>query len=255
MSSHRASILIAATLLLAGGAAQSETVLWFSDSAGKLGTVDLATGATTTVGTMAVAMTDIAFSPSGELYGTTPNSLWRIDPATASTTFLSSHSAGLNSLVFDTAGTLYGASSALYTFNPSTGVGTYIGAMGASSSGDLAFVGGKLYLSATQGGDSLQQLNTTTGAATFVGNIGRSSVFGLASPNGVDLYGMTGTSVFRIDPTTGAASANLVSFSGFGQTYGTTFYEEARPPIPEPSTYAMMLLGLVGLSVAARRRR
>lgn len=247
--------LLAAALALAAGTAGAAPVLWFSDSAGRLGTVDIATSSATLVGNMGVQMTDIAFSPTGELFGTTFSSLYRIDATNGSTSFIRNHFANINSLVFAQDGTLYGAGSSLFTFNTTTGASTFIGGLGASSSGDLAFVGGEMFLSAAvSGNDQLRKVNPTTGASTAVGSIGRPSVFGLATPNGVDLYGMSGSAVFRIDTATGAAGPNVASFTGFSQTYGTTFFEEARPPIPEPSTYALMALGLAAVGFAARRR-
>lgn len=252
--------LLAASLAIVASAAQADPVLWFSDSAGRLGKVDIASGNATLVGNMGEQMTDIAFSPSGQLFGTTFNSLYSINSTTGAVTFISNHFRTINALVFGQDGTLYGAGSSLYTFNPTTGANTFIGGLGASSSGDLAFVDGKMYLSTLTGGfDQLREVNVSTGASTLVGSIGRTGVYGLASPNGTDLYGMSGSSVFDIDPATGAAGPSLVNFSGFSQTFGTTFFEEARPPvdplpIPEPSTYALMALGLAAVGFAARRR-
>jgi hypothetical protein len=174
---------------------------------------------------------------------------------TGATTLVGTHNTNINSLVFGSDGTLYGGSNVLYTLNTATGAASAIGNMGASSSGDLAFVGGKLYLSATAGNDSLRLIDPATGAGSFVGNIGRSSVFGLASPDGSDLYGMSGNSVFEIEPATGAAGPTIYSLAGFSSVYGTTFYGEATPPIPEPSTYALMALGLAVVGLVARRRR
>lgn len=101
--------------------------------------------------------------------------------------------------------------------------------MGAASSGDLAIVGGRMYVSTIGRPDDLRQVDPATGRTTIVGSTNRADVWGLASPDGVDLYGMSGSAVFRLDPATGAAAPAAVTLAGFGRTTGTTFFEEARP--------------------------
>jgi len=244
--------------LLAAGSVGAAPVLWVDDSAGRLGKVDVATGTVTMVGNMGVVMTDIAFDPSGQLYGISFGSLYRINSTTAVPTLIGSLGTTLNSLVFSSTGTLYAANSNLYTLNTATGAATLIGHGGASysSSGDLAFVGGNLYLSSTlPTSDSLMRLDTATGAATVVGPIGHSAVFGLATDNNINLYGVAGTSVYSINTGTGAGSL-LVGYGGqtLGAANGTAFFSEAAPPVPEPQTYALLLAGLGVIGLAARRR-
>ena len=255
----RKPIAIACLALAAG--ANAAPVLWIDDGAGRLGKVDVATGTVTMVGNMGAVMTDIAFDPTGNLYGITFGSLYSINSTTAASTFIGNLGTSLNSLVFRADGTLYGANSSLYSINTSTGAATLIGNGGAgyTSSGDLAFVGGELYLSSTRpNSDTLFKLDTTTGAGTAVGAIGVSSVFGLATNNNVDLYGVAGTGVYSVNTLTGTGTL-LVSYGGqgLGAANGTAFFAEAAPPVPEPETYALMLagLGLVGYMAALRRRR
>ncbi|MBA2722622.1 MAG: PEP-CTERM sorting domain-containing protein [Methylibium sp.] len=256
------STFIALAAALVASSAQADPDLWFSDSSGRLGIIDVVTGELTTVGNMSQTMTDLAFSPSGELFGTTFGALWRIDTTNAATTFVGNHSSNVNSLVFGSDGTLYAASNTLYTLDPSNAAATTVGSIPFSSAGDLAFVGGELYLSTVfSGTNDLIRINRATGAGTVVGSIGRAEVFGLASPNGSDLFGMAGNTVFSIDVATGAAGPDLQDFSsmGFSQVFGTTFFEEALPPpmpaIPEPSTWALMGLGMAALTWAVRRQR
>lgn len=238
------------------GQVNAAPILWVADSGSRLGTVDVATGDVTVIGSMGTIMTDIAFDPSGQLYGISFTSLYRIDKNTAAITFVGGLGTVANSLVFDSAGTLYTANSNLYTINTSTGAATLVGGGGGyTSSGDLAFSDGELFLTATPNGssDRLFKLNPATGAGTLVGNIGWFDVFGLASPNGFDLYGLSGTSVVTIDPSTGAGFLNVYyGNKGLGPAFGSAFLSEAVVPIPG----ALVLLGsgLIALITGARRR-
>lgn len=259
------SLVAAAVTLFACATASADPVLWVSDSRGQLAKIDVLTGATTLVGNTGTQMFDIAFNASGQLFGVDGTALYSINSSTANATLIGvmGNTTNINSLVFGADGTLYGASNGLYKFNIGTGLVTQIGANFASlasSSGDLAFVGGNLYLS-TLGvpSDRLVKLNTSTGANTDVGSIGFASVFGMASPNGTNLYGFSGNQVLAINTATGAgtllSTANGLSL---GAVYGSAFFTEAVPPIPaipEPSTYALLIAGLLGLGVMAKRKQ
>ncbi len=242
-----------------GGAASAEPTLWIDDADGRLGKVDVATGAVTIVGVMRVTMTDIAFDPAGSLYGISSNSLYRINPASAAITLVGNlGAANLNSLVFDSAGNLYAASSSLYSISVTTGAASLIGNGGTTyrSSGDLAFVGGALYLSSSSPtADSLIRLNTTTGAGTALGPIGIDRVFGLATSDNINLYAVAGTGIYSVNTFTGAANL-LVNYGGQGLSAanGTAFISEAIP-IPEPATYVLFAMGISLLSLRTRLTR
>ncbi|WP_338846671.1 PEP-CTERM sorting domain-containing protein [Massilia sp. W12] len=230
-------------------------VMWIGDSSGKLGKVDVATGQVQVIGSMGQAMTDIAFDPQGNLYGINFGQLFRINKTNAQLTLVGNTGVGMNSLVFDYQGNLYGANNSLYRINTNTGAAQLIGNGGAqyASSGDLAFVGSQLYLSNVYGGDTLTRLDVNTGAGTNVGNIGFSAVYGLATNDNVHLYGMSNTTILNIDTLTGQGTA-LVNYGGqgLGAAWGTAFIGEA---VPEPETYAMMLLGLGAVGLYAKRRK
>lgn len=264
----RKSALRVATAALAAGVvatAHADPALWIDDAFGNLGVVDVLTGAVTLIGNMGVSMTDIAFDPTGKLYGISFGSLYSIDTSTAASTLIGNLGTNLNSLVFSSTGTLYAANNRLYSVDVSSGAATSIGNGGQaySSSGDLAFVGGNLYLSSTSpSSDSLIRLDTSSGAGSFVGGIGVRNVFGLATDNNIDLYGVAGTGIYGVNTATGAGTLR-VNFGGqgLGAANGTAFFAEAgapttpTPPIPEPGTYALMLAGLGATALAARRRR
>ncbi|MBA6326559.1 PEP-CTERM sorting domain-containing protein [Colwellia sp. MB02u-6] len=245
-------------LIMNVGLANASPILWVGDVGSNLGTVDAATGNVNVIGNMGTFMTDIAFDPLGNLYGVSFDNLYSIDKNTASASLIGNFgSASLNSLTFDAAGNLYAANTSLYSINVATGMASIIGNGGDaySSSGDLAFIGGELFLSSNGTPDNLFKLDTGTGFGTLVGNIGFNAVFGLATNNNVDLFGVGGTSVLSINEATGAG-AFLVDYSGQGlfAAGGSAFFAEAGATpraVPEPSTLAIFALGMMGL--ASRR--
>lgn len=263
------NLVAGVALALTTSAATAAPILWVGDPDGTLGTVDVATGTPTVVGQMGATMFDIAFDSAGNLWGISGSDLYRINRSSAATTFVGSLGLGqflLNALVFGADGTLYATGGgSLYTINTTTGQATLVGTGNYNSSGDLAFIGGQLYLtSGGAGPNSLYVLSTTDGTGTNVGAIGFAGVYGLATDNNVDLYGVVDTSVIRINTGTGAGTL-LSSYTAGGyrtlaEGFGAAFLSEAggggggTGSVPEPGTFALLGLGLAGL-VSLRRRK
>jgi hypothetical protein len=234
--------------------------MWVDDSAGEIGTVNVTTGAVTLVGNAGVTLTDIAFAPNGNLYGISFSNLYKINTTTGAASLVGSLGAAndgtANALVFSSTGILYTANDHnLLTINTSTGAATLVGALGTGigSAGDLAFVGGQLFLSDT--GNHLDKVNTTTGGATQVGSTGVVNLFGLATPDNVTLYGVASTNLYTINTTTGAATLD-VSYAGhgLGAANGESFITEATNATPEPSTLLLVGCGLLAATMIRRRK-
>jgi hypothetical protein len=271
MRSHRRfrSIILglgALALLLSACAAtgRADPILWIDDANGEIGKVDVATGKVTLVGNAGVVLTDIAFSPTGQLFGVDFSNLYSINTATGAATLIAPLSGGLagqaNALVFSNGGTLFSAgfgSTHLFTINPATGATTDVGNVGTSSAGDLAFANGHLYLTGSNN-DLIQIDLTGTNVSAFkdLGPIGFTNVFGLASPDNVNLFGVAGTQDLSINPVTGAGTLlNDFGGQGLGSANGAAFFTEAGAAVPEPSSLALLALGAAGLAGWRRWRR
>lgn len=210
--------------------------LWISDASGKLGTIDLSTNTVTVIGNTGVVLFDIAWSPSGELWGVDNYRVYKINSTTAQITVVGSLGAFANALTFNQDGTLYAAGgSGIYTVNTTTGTATQIGTLPVVSGGDLAFLNTDLYLSTSN--SELYKINLANPAnSQKVGGFGILNVYGIAatSINGV-IYGAgAGRQIVQVDVNTGHATPFLTYEGGLGDAYGMAFRQEA---IVDPEPY------------------
>lgn len=189
-----------------------------------LGTIDLTTGAFSSIGVMSgdgadvTNWTGLAIGPDNTFYGSSSGNLYLINPATAATTLIGS---------FGTGGTV---------------IDIAIDSQGNMYAHDI-------------GTDSLYSVDKSSGAATLIGPTG----FAAGFAQGMDFDWATDTLYAHIyisggvahwasfDLTTGAATSLLDTSS-----WNSELEIAIASPIPEPGSLAV--LGLGGLGLLRRRR-
>jgi hypothetical protein len=259
MRINRLAVAAAVALALVAPSTAS-AVSFLGDASGNLFTVDPTTGATSLIGNMGATMTDLALSPTGDLYGITFTSLYAINQSNAASTFIGSLGAlsNANAAAFNGAGTLYirgFGQSNLYSVHLGTGLATNLGATGVgNSSGDLAWnpSTGRLWgTSSSGGGDLLVDIDIAApSSSTVIGPTGFGSVFGLDYSDATNLYGFTSAGqTLLLDQTTGAGT--VININGVA-TYGATGSESA---VPEPGTLGLLATGLAAARLRKSRSR
>jgi hypothetical protein len=215
-------------------------------------------------------ITGLAFSPiTSVLYGSTGNAgavdatLVTINATTGLVTPIGSFNAGpLNSggtpatmadLAFDSAGNLYGVGSIggpnLYSINVITGQATVVGPNGVATStsgGGLAISPAGVF-NGTPTSTRFGTYNSVTGAYTNSANPTRpvGGAYAALGYDGSTLYGLDlgpgpalTTHLVTINPATAAVTDIGVSVSAL---------DAIAFQVPEPATFALMLIGAVGL--------
>lgn len=208
-------------------------VIWIGDAYGNLFWINHQTGVEKIIGNMGRSMTDITWSPDGNLYGVdaSENKIWKINPATAQTTFVASIPGYdfSNALTSDGSGNLYLASVRPFPNNtgfhiiklePSSGMVTLIADLSVSglfSEGDLAFHNGTLYLACDN--NILANINITTGS------IGSNPILGL--PPGASILGI----VIKADGTVYLSDVNKLYKLNITTMQASLYYTCSFPGI------------------------
>lgn len=182
--------------------------------------VRLPSGQVNVLGATSFELTDIALSPSNVLYGIGFDALYTVSQQTGTATFSKSiNGSSLNGADVSPDGTLWVAGgSELSTLDTTSGALTFVASFpsGASSSGDLAWVGPRLLATAVGGGgDELVEFDVVHKTSKVLGPCGFGCIWGLAA-YGTVLYGLTCEGrVLSIDTTTGAATQLNLSNATF----------------------------------------
>lgn len=257
--------------------AAAQAVLYVTSgngNASRLYTVNPATAQSVLIGDVTsgaaqLTITGMAVQPgTGVLFGVTGNEtgpgrqLVTINPLTAQAVIIGSLGTGSSDISFAADGTLFSWTTRggpMGTINLATGTQTPVGTgVNGNQSNGLTFTpGGALYLAGPSNPGSLFTVNPTTGAITSVAALTNVPVnFGginaMASDGSGQLFvvgrGNSGL-LATINVTTGAMTS--VGIMSFGEADALAF----SIAIPEPSTWTLLVLGLVGGGLAAWRRR
>ncbi len=167
-------------------ALDNEATFYAVNDAGMLLTVDVETGATTPIGTLAPAgetFTELATDPTdGTMFVSSATDLYRLDPSTATTTHVGSF--GLSSLgimiaiAIDDEGQMWGheiSDDVIYRIDKESGQTTLVGPTGVDANFaqgmDFDPITGELYLAWYQGSGvgGLRVVDRETGASQLVG--------------------------------------------------------------------------------------
>ena len=155
---------------------------------------------------------DISFHPDGSFYGISGNgNFFGIDTLTGNTNLLFDFGGQtFNSLTIGADGLVYtiGDQGELWTYNLATGVATYLGDIGFSATGDLAFYKGVLYAAVT--GDRIVRidLNKLSNSAVVVNDNVTGNILGIVSDvvdcTEINCYAITNgqSAIYNINFTT-----------------------------------------------------
>jgi hypothetical protein len=248
-----------------------------------ISTVDLASGTTTTLSVLpGVYLSDIAWSPGGQLYAADFDNLYRVDSSTGLLSLVGNFNVpGLGSapdnkrvtgLTFTPQGDLlmstyefFAPQGSLFQVNTTSGQATLLGQFPNEihSSGDLAYLRQGLYMASANSAFSDFFLTLVDAVApeqsTRGPNIPASNIFAIASTCNSDLYAGASNAIFEMAPGD-AAITPIATYTGPNPINGFAFQGEAcasklPPPqsVPTLPGFFLAILALLAPMLVVKR--
>lgn len=262
MSNHLKILVVGAVAAFSFvGSAQSAITAYDATRGGGFGVIDLGTGAFTLRGNSGVQLSGLAVGSDGALYSGHygGSEFYRVNPLDGSLTTLGNSGIAYEDIGSTLSGVYaLGVDEYLYSINIGTGAATQIGYAGFSPTVlGMSTGSADLYVAwrHPSAGALLYRVNTTNASTPLVGFTG--TTFGALVTTGGVLYGgaTPGNSIYTVDPSTGISTFRA-NVTGTSQDFWGLAPVSAEPAgsVPEPTTWAMMLVGLGGLGAVLRRR-
>lgn len=260
-------ILGAAAAMLLSSTANATTLFYQGGFSNDLYSFDTDSATETLVGDLGLGADSLgmAFGLGSILYAfeRASQSLYTIDTGTAASTLVGN--AGINAEDFTISGDgsigYATDNSNLYSIDLGTGASTLIGATGLTLDGlttaqSAVTIAGDMFAAGSvfgADGSSLYSVDVGTGALTLLGSTGVTSEALTFDSNGTLFSHGNDGFLYTIDLTTlagtqiGATASNLV--------FGMAAQPDAMGAVPEPATWAFMILGFGAIGGAMRRQR
>ena len=257
--SARCGVALPLALLIFGASSAQATRAYVASGSGQFGTIDLDSGAFTSLGNMGLLLSGLGVA-NGNLYGSAVSTgdLYQVNTSDGTLTFIGDGGIPLQVIGSTTSG-LYALNFApivsLYSIDSSTGAASLVGSTGLSAATivGLSTNADEPYFA---NGSLLYSLNPATGAATLIGSTGLGTSGAVLVFDNGTLYGGVYPSpqLITLDTTTGAATFHANVSGGL-----TTFYGLAPDPlpagasVPEPATASLVCGGALGIVLIKRR--